>query len=114
MRMDLSISFVYLIELFVIFLAIYLASKLLQVAIGIGRLFLMAILSYFLTPMISQFFQFIILPYVTPLIVWIVLSELLLTSADPKTRALLAVVAYAIYACFIFTGIHTMLLALLG
>lgn len=112
--MEVDISFANLIELFLVFLAVYLASKLLRIEIRTSRLALMAILSYFLVPAISGFLPFVILPYLTPLIAWLILGELLLTSTNPKNRALLAIIAYLIYACLILSGIHAALLTLMG
>lgn len=95
-----------LVGCFTITLALSLSSFLIMHEIQLKRIFLLSLLAYLLTPVISSL---ITLPmaiyYILPIAVWVILSEILLKKVNMKTRAIIATLGYVIFLIFIYIGL---------
>lgn len=92
-----------LVNTLIAFLALVIADKIIAHNVDAKRLFILAFIALFVTPIVgSLIFSAIALPsavsaYVLPLIVWIVLGELLIKEADMKTKLKVVVVAFIVW-----------------
>jgi hypothetical protein len=105
-----------LIDAIIVTIVIIISDKIIAHGIEAKHAFIMAFASYFLAIilMLGLAFANIVLPsllavYIIPLLVWVVLGELLLKSADRKKRLEVAVVAFVIYTILTFVGVPAML-----
>lgn len=92
-----------LIQAFVTFLAVVLADKIIAHNIEAKKALILPFASYFLTVLVFLVLAVaglvippIISVYLLPLVIWIALSEVLL-SAEMKTKIYVAIVAFVIY-----------------
>ena len=91
-----------LVSSLVAFVALVIADKFIAHNIDAKRLLMIALVALFVTPVLGSFiFSMVSLPasigaYALPLIVWIILSEILLSS-DLMTKLKVAVVGYVVY-----------------
>lgn len=90
-----------LINVLIIFLALVIADKVIAHNINVKRLLIMALIAFFLTPIVGSLIAgYIAIPYlglILPLIVWVILGELLIKEADMKTKLKVVVVAFVVY-----------------
>ncbi len=97
-----------LISAIVAFIGLVIADKFIAHNIDAKRLLIIAIVALFVTPVAGSFlFAMVSLPaaigaYALPLIVWIILSEILLSS-DLMTKLKVAVVGYVVYLILTIT-----------
>ena len=92
-----------LVNSVIAFIALVIADKLIAHNVDPKRLFIISIVSLFLTPIVAGIvLSYAALPslvaaYLLPLIVWLVLGELLIKEADMKTKLKVVVVAFVVY-----------------
>ena len=90
-----------LVNVLIIFLALVIADKIIAHNAGVKRLLIMALIAFFLAPILGSLIAgYVAIPYVgliLPLVVWIILGELLIKEADMKTKLKVVVVAFVIY-----------------
>jgi hypothetical protein len=73
----------------------------------------MALLAYFLTPLISGMINIVTVPFVLPLIIWIILGEIMLKDIEIKKKAMVAIVAYVIFLLMTFLGLQNLVISIL-
>ncbi|HIG97411.1 MAG TPA: hypothetical protein HA230_03655 [Candidatus Aenigmarchaeota archaeon] len=90
-----------LVNVLIIFLALVIADKVIAHNVNVKRLLIMALIAFFLAPIIGSLIAgYVAIPYIgliLPLIVWIILGELLIKEADMKTKLKVVVVAFVVY-----------------
>ena len=90
-----------LVNVLIIFLALVIADKVIAHNVNVKRLLIMALIAFFLAPIIGSLIAgYVAIPYIgliLPLIVWIILGELLIKEADMKTQLKVVVVAFVVY-----------------
>jgi len=104
------------VETVIIVMAISLANVIITHGINIKRIFVMALLAYLLTPIVGYFLVSFLpaIPYLLPLIVWIVLGELILKDIDFKKKAIVAAIGYVIFIILGFIGLSGIIHSLVG
>ena len=104
------------VETVIIVMAISLANVIITHGINIKRIFVMALLAYLLTPIVGYFLVSFLpaIPYLLPLIVWIVLGELILKDIDFKKKAIVAAIGYVIFIILSFIGFSGIIHSLIG
>ncbi len=91
-----------LLNALVAFIALVIADKIIAHSINVKKLFIIALVALFLTPIVGAVvLELIALPvlvsaYILPLLVWIILGEVLLSS-DMGTKAKVAVIGFVVY-----------------
>ncbi|MFH1421053.1 MAG: hypothetical protein ABIG30_03790 [Candidatus Aenigmatarchaeota archaeon] len=99
-------------------IAIVIADYIISHNTNIKHSAIMAFGAYFLTPLIisaiglAGYFDRLVALYVIPLVVWIILGELLL-KADAKKKAVIAIIAFAIYAVMNYFGVPFMIASMI-
>ena len=91
---------VLLVDSVIAFLALVIADKMIAHNVNPKRLFIISIVSLFLTPIVAGVLPTLpglVSAYLLPLIVWLVLGELLIKEADMKTKLKVVVVAFIAY-----------------
>src|SRR3989338_3942391 len=92
-----------LVNTVISFIALVIADKLIAHNVDAKRLFIMALVALFLTPIVgalllsSLSLPSVVSGYVFPFIVWLVLGELLIKEADMKTKLKVVVVAFVVW-----------------
>ena len=66
--------------------------------------FIVPVVSFFLTPYLTSLIPAVIVFYLIPLIVWLILGEILLEE-DAETKLKVAAVAYIVYLVLTFLGV---------
>jgi len=104
------------VETVIIVIAISLANIIITHGIDIKRIFVMALLAYLLTPIVGYFLVSFLpaIPYLLPLIVWIVLGEIILKDIDFKKKAIVAAIGYVIFIILSFIGFSGIIRSLIG
>jgi len=103
-----------LIETFLVAAAISLSSAVIAHRIEFKRIIIMAVLAYFLTPLICGMINVVAIPFVMPLLIWIVLGEVMLKDIDVKKKAMVAILAYVIFLAATLLGLQSAVISLLG
>ncbi len=91
-----------LLNAVVAFIALVIADKLIAHSIDAKKIFIMALVALFITPIIGAvILSLVALPvlvsaYILPILVWLVLGEVLLSS-DSGTKAKVAVIGFVVY-----------------
>lgn len=90
-----------LVNVLIIFLALVIADKVIAHNVNMKRLLIMALIAFFLVPILGSLIAgFATIPFIgliLPLVVWIILGELLIREADMKTKLKVVVVAFVVY-----------------
>lgn len=91
------------------------ADKIIAHNVQTKHAIIMALLAYFVTPLLLTGLALAginlgatLAVYIIPLIVWIALGEILL-DADVKTKAIVAIIAFVIYMILSFIGVPAMI-----
>jgi len=103
-----------LVNVIIVFLVIVLIDEVVAHNFEIKRCFLMAILAYFVAPLILRFLPTIPFGiYIIPLIVWIILGELLL-EAETIKKAEVAAIAFIVYTVLTVFRVPEMIAGAIG
>lgn len=90
-----------LVNVLIIFVALVIADKVIAHSVDVKRLLVMALIAFFLAPIVGSLIaSYIAIPYlglILPLVIWIILGELLIKEADMKTKLKVVVVAFVVY-----------------
>jgi len=92
-----------LVNTVIAFVALVIADKLIAHNIDAKRLFIIAFVALFLTPIVgalllsSLALPAVVSGYLFPFIVWLILGELLIKEADMKTKLKVVVVAFVVW-----------------
>ena len=92
-----------LVNTVIAFIALVIADKLIAHNIDAKRLFIIAFVALFLTPIVgalllsSLALPAVVSGYLFPFIVWLILGELLIKEADMKTKLKVVVVAFVVW-----------------
>ena len=107
-----------LVQILIIWVVVMLADKVIAHQIQAKHSFILAVLAYFLSPLVLAFGG-ISIPFagiIIPLIVWIVLGEVLLRgySGGAVMRLKVAAIAFVIYLILNMVGVPGMIAAAIG
>ncbi|GEM_PF-2048597 len=101
-----------LVQVLIVWIAVMLADKIIAHQIEAKHSLILAVLAYFITPLVLSFAA-ISIPFagiIVPLIVWIILGQILLRQTAgfvPKVKV--AAVAFVIYFILTFVGLPAMI-----
>jgi hypothetical protein len=107
-----------LVQILIIWVVVMLADKIIAHQIQAKHSLILAVLAYFLSPLVLAFAA-ISIPFagiIVPLIVWIVLGEVLLRgySGGAVARLKVAAIAFVIYLILNMVGVPGMIAAAIG
>jgi hypothetical protein len=106
-----------LVQILIIWVVVMLADKIIAHQMQAKHSLILAILAYFLSPLVLAFAA-ISIPFasiIVPLIVWIVLGEILLRGyGGAKARLKVAAIAFVIYLVLNYAGVPGMIAAAIG
>ena len=107
-----------LVQILIIWVVVMLADKVIAHQIQAKHSLILAVLAYFLSPLVLAFAA-IPIPFagiIVPLIVWIVLGEILLRgySGGAVARLKVAAIAFVIYLILNMVGVPGMIAAAIG
>ncbi len=107
-----------LIQVVIISIVIMLLDYVISHEIEVKYSFIIGLGAYFITPLIAialgfaNFFDPLVIGYALPLAVWLILSETFL-DADAKSKAIVAVAAFAVYTIINIVGIPMMIASMI-
>jgi len=104
-----------LIECVVITISLSLANLLVEHGIEIKRIIPMALIAYFVTPIIGSLIapSIPIISYLLPLVIWVILGEIILTDIEVKKKALIAALGYAIFFVLTYINLQGLIFSLI-
>jgi len=104
-----------LIECIVITISLSLANLLVEHGIEIKRIIPMALIAYFVTPIVGSLIapSIPIISYLLPLVIWVILGEIILTDIEVKKKALIAALGYAIFFVLTYINLQGLIFSLI-
>lgn len=105
-----------LVQILIIWIVVVLADKVIAHQIHAKRALILAVLAYFVSPLILGLAA-ISIPFagiIVPLVVWIILGEILLRGVSVGGKLKVAALAFVIYLILNFAGVPGMIAAAVG
>ncbi|MCD6092849.1 MAG: hypothetical protein J7J38_02415 [Candidatus Aenigmarchaeota archaeon] len=104
-----------LVECVVITISLSLANLLVEHGIEIKRIIPMALIAYFVTPIVGSLIapSIPIISYLLPLVIWVILGEFILTDIEVKKKALIAALGYAIFFVLTYINLQGLIFSLI-
>ena len=91
------------------------ANLLVEHGIEIKRIIPMALIAYFVTPIVGSLIapSIPIISYLLPLVIWVILGEIILTDIEVKKKALIAALGYAIFFVLTYINLQGLIFSLI-